>query len=219
MRFLLLILSAFLATTAVQGQTAKFYADTTRNWMGMRNNPSRYERVMEMEWKMNGQTLRWGSKPIEVTPDPNKVDTLFFRVNSNAKWDTMICIIKKPEYYKFIYNECCGAFNIEKEGENRFLYGTVTYKITDKADKKTYLGTLGEAGLVVNSTTTDTLRPGCRSAMSPNVYPISFSEIEICKDTANCREGTCMYDKKINDYNYDFGYKTVSKKLNVLFLP
>ena len=81
------------------------------------------------------------------------------------------------------------------------------------------MGTLGETGILVNSSSKDTLKTGCRSAMSPNVYKLTLSQIEICKDTINCKEGTCLFEKGKEELNYDFGYKTISKKIDCLFLP
>lgn len=81
------------------------------------------------------------------------------------------------------------------------------------------MGTLGETGLLVKSTSKDTLSIGCRSAMSPNIYEITFREIEICKDTADCDESICLFEKGKEELNYNFVYKTVSKKMDCLFLP
>jgi hypothetical protein len=199
------------------GQSANFFADTTLAWRDAGQNQKEKELLMEMEWRINGQTLHFGSKPIEIKINQNKTDTLFYKQNNKAQWDTIICKINEPKTYKFIYNTCCGGFDIADERGR--IFGQVNFKIEGQANKRVYLGTLGEVGLIVKTTTTDTLRPGCRSAMSPNIYQLKFSEIEICKDTSSCFEGTCLYEKGKNELNYDFGYRTISKKINFLFMP
>ncbi len=201
----------------VMGQNAIFYADTNRSWNYIKENKRLLKEVKEMRWKINGQVLSFGSKPIKVKPNPNKIDTIFFKQNNRAEWDTLICIIKQPLTYRFLYNTCCGGFDVADDSGR--ILGEINFKIKGKDDKKTYLGTLGEAGIIVNELSTDTLREGCRSAMSPNIYHLTFSAIEICKDTVNCSEGTCLYEKGEENLKYDFGYRAISKKLNVLYMP
>lgn len=172
---------------------------------------------MEAEWRINGQTLHYGSKPITIKTD-NILDTILYRQRNNSKVDTIVCNINKSGHFKFYYNECCGGFNIADE-TGKFIIGSIIFSIKEQDNRKTYLGTLGETGILVNSATNDTLKTGCRSAMSPNVYQITFSQIEICKDSINCKEGTCLFEKGKEELNYEFGYKTISKKIDCLFLP
>jgi len=215
MRLLIFILA--LLPTLLFGQTAKFYADTTLAWRDAGQNLKEKQRLMEMEWRINGQILHFGSKPIEIKVNKNKTDTLFYKQNNHAKWDTIICKVKESKNYTFIYNTCCGGFDIADETGKRIV-GQVNFIIEVQDKNQIYLGTLGEAGLIVTNTT-DALRPGCRSAMSPNIYQLTFREIEICKDTIDCKEGTCLYEKGKEGLNEDFGYKTTSLKLDCLFLP
>ncbi len=197
------------------GQTATFLADTTRFFNETRKDI--YNKIMEAEWRINGQTLHYGSKPIKIKTD-NILDTILFKQYSNSNIDTIICNITKAGNFKFYYNECCGGFNIANESE-KFIIGSIIFRIQGKDNKKKYLGTLGETGILVNSSSKDTLKTGCRSAMSPNVYKLTLSQIEICKDTINCKEGTCLFEKGKKELNYEFSYKTVSKKIDCLFLP
>ena len=199
------------------GQTASFSADTIRFYNEKNSRTAIYDKIMEAEWKINGQTLHYGSKPISVITD-NIIDTFFFRQFKNSKWDTLICNINKHTHYTFQYNECCGGFNISDETA-KFIIGSVNFKIKNIDTKKLFLGTLGEAGIIVTSEFNDTLKPGCRSALSPNVYQLTFREIEICKDTVDCNEGTCLYEKGKEELNYEYYYKTISLKLDCLFLP
>lgn len=197
------------------GQTATFLADTTRFFNETRKDI--YNKIMEAEWRINGQTLHYGSKPIKIKTD-NILDTILFKQYSNSNIDTIICNITKAGNFKFYYNECCGGFYIADE-TGKFIVGSIVFSIQGQDNKNKYLGTLGETGILVSSKSKDILKTGCRSAMSPNVYQITFSQIEICKDTINCKEGTCLFEKGKKELNYEFSYKTVSKKIDCLFLP
>ena len=201
--------------TVLFGQTATFSADTTRFFNEARKDI--YDKIMEAEWRINGQTLHYGSKPIIIKTD-NFLDTILYRQRNNSRVDTIVCNITKAGNFKFYYNECCNGFNIADES-GKFIIGSIIFYIQGQDNKKKYLGTLGETGILVNSTSKDTLKTGCRSAMSTNVYKLTFSQIEICKDTINCEEGTCLFEKGKEELNYEFSYKTVSKKIDCLFLP
>jgi hypothetical protein len=202
-----------LLPTALFGQTATFSADTVKD---IRTNMF-YDRMIEAEWKIKGQALHYGSKPIAVKTD-NIIDTILFREDKNSKWDTLICNIVKPRNYKFWYNPCCGKFNVS-DGTKESIIGAVIFNLNGLDKERQYLGTLGETGILLKATLNDTLKPGCRSAMSPNIYWLTLREIKICKDTIDCNEGTCLYEKGKEDLNYKFGYKTISVKLDCLFLP
>ena len=213
MRYIIFILTIF--PTVLFGQTAIFSADTTRFFGETRKDI--YDKIMEAEWRINGQTLHYGSKPITIKTD-NILDTILYRQRYNSKVDTIVCNINRSGNFKFYYNECCGGFNIADE-TGKFIIGSIIFSIQGQNNKMKYLGTLGETGILVNSTSKDTLKTGCRSAMSPNVYQITFSQIEICKDTIDCKEGTCLFEKGKVELNYEFGFKTISKKIDCLFLP
>ena len=208
--FILIIVPSIL-----YGQTATFSADTTRFYK--ETNSEIYAEIMEAEWIINGQTLRYGSKPITVKTD-NILDTILYRKRTHSQWDTIICNINQSGNFQFIYNECCGGFNIADES-GKFIEGSVIFKIKGKENNKLYLGTLDDDGLLVNTTTKDTLKFACRSLLHPNIYQITFKEIEICKDTIGCPEEVCLYEKGKDDLDYGFGYKTISLKLDFLFLP
>ena len=215
MKISLYILITILTSSFSFGQTAIFSADTTRFFSETRKDI--YDKIMEAEWKINGLTLHYGSKPIIIKTD-NIPDTLLYRQRNNSKVDTILCNISQSGNFKFYYNECCGGFNIADE-KGKFIIGSIIFSIQGQDNKNKYLGTLGETGILVNSASKDTLKTGCRSAMSPNVYQITFSQIEICKDVINCKEETCLFEKGKEELNYDFGYKTISKKIECLFLP
>jgi hypothetical protein len=216
MKQLIIILT--ILPTILWGQTATFHADTTDLWQGAGQRRDVHERIMEMEWRIRGQVLRFGSKPIVVKTDPNKIDTLFYKQNSNAKWDTIVCNVNEPLTYKFVYNECCGGFNVAGP-DSKFIVGKVNFRIIGKQANKRFLGTLGETGVLADVNTTSTLSPGCRSAMSPNIYLVSFKEIRICSDSLICKEDICLFEIGKNELNYEFKFETISSKINFLFLP
>lgn len=204
--------------TILWGQSATFYADTTNLWMHAGHSKAHIKRVMEMEWRIGGQVLHFGSTPIAVKPDPNRIDTLFYKQSNNARWDTIICNVKEPLAYKFVYNACCDGFNIAG-ADGKFIGGKVNFRLTGPTSK-TFLGTLGEAGMLINTKTTDTLLPGCRSAMSPNIYSLTFSEIKTCSDDSLvCNEDICLSEKGKEELNYEFKFKTISNKMKIHFMP
>ncbi len=208
-----------LTNTLVAQDYAEFRTDTTRfkRWYA-KDDGKLPEMITEQVWFINGQEMKYGSGAIKVKVNPNKLDTILYKGFRRKELDTIICNISEAKHYKFYHNECCGAFNIQDESTNKFIQGKIIYKLKN-SDNKTYLGTLGEAGVIVNSKNIDTLSASCRSAMSPNVYNISFRQIKLCKDNLNCNEVTCLQEKEKDDPIWDFGYKTVSKKLDILFMP
>jgi len=208
-----------LTNTLVAQDYAEFRADTTsfKRWYA-KDDRKLPEIITEQVWFINGQEMRYGSVPIMVKVNPNKLDTILYKGYRRKELDTIICNISEAKNYKFYYNECCGAFNIQDESTKKFIQGKIIYQLKN-TDDKTYLGTLGEAGILVKYKKIDTLNVNCRSAMSPNVYNISFRQIEFCKDTLNCNEGICLQEKGKDNPNWNFGYKTVSIKLDILFIP
>lgn len=205
MRHLLFILTLF--PTILFGQVATFWADTIR---------IDDERILEAEWKINGQTLHYGSKPIEVGID-NILDTILFKQFKNSNWDTLICNITKPLNYTFIYNMCCGGFDVY-ENANRIM-GSVIFIIQNADDNKKHLGQLEGAGILLDQQFSDTLMPVCWSPMHPNIYSLSLHEVEICVDNTDCDIYTCLHEQDQEESNYGFGFNTISLKLNCLFLP
>lgn len=193
------------------GQVATFWADTS----GIIPTKE-YNYITEAEWKINGQTLRYGLSPIAV-PTDNVVDTIFYKQFENSKWDTLICNITEPANYIFQYNMCCGGFDVYN-AENR-ISGAVIFIVENAKKKKQYLGQLAGTGVLVSQQTSDTLKPICWSPMQPNIYNLAFSEIEICQDTTTCDEEICLHEKGQEEINYVFSFKTISCKLNCLFLP
>jgi hypothetical protein len=200
------------------GQMATFSADTIRFSGEQQSRKDIYDKIMEAEWRIKGQTLRYGSAPIFVRTD-NILDTIYYRHRANAKWDTILCNINQPRSLTFRYNECCGGFDVTDSYLCVPLTGAVNFRIKGKPGKRKYLGTLGETGVMVKKSTRKTLRPACRSAMSPNIYPLSFQEIAAGKNEADCPETTCLLVKSPNIMKYEFRYSIISKKLDFLYMP
>lgn len=214
MRILIIFLT--FIPTILFGQYATFIADTTDFHSEIASTARERDIVMQMEWRINGQVLRFGSAPIHIKTDPKKIDTILYRMLTNMPFDTIICNVKNPVTYKFVYNLCCGAFDVYGPGDKR-LEGEVVFHLKGRAKGKKYLGILGESGVLVN--VTDTLEWGCRSPMQPNIYPLQFEEVEVCSDTAKCKESVCISDRKKNERAYDLSYRTILRKVNVLYMP
>jgi hypothetical protein len=213
--FVLSLIAFVLSSQNSRGQMAIFNAEEI-NFIG-ESRKDVYDQIMEAEWRIDGKTLHFGSGPIEVTPD-EKMDTIFYRQKIKTKWDTIICQISKPGIFTFVYNECCGGFNV-KDGSGQFIEAKVNFRIIGQKNRRAYLGTLGETGLIVNSTEELTLSPGCRSAMSPNIYWIALSEIEFCSDSTKCKEVTCLFEKDAEEVKYDTTYRILSNKFNFIYMP
>jgi hypothetical protein len=197
------------------GQNAVFYADKISLMNESRKDI--YDQIMEAEWRINGKTLHYGSDPIEVTPD-EKMDTIFYRQKNKAKWDTIICQISKPGKFTFVYNECCGGFNVKDES-GHFIEAKVNFRIIGQKKRRLYMGTLGEAGLLVRSDCMITLLPGCRSAMSPNIYQLTLSEVDFPTDDSLRNGSTCLYKVGYPELDYDFAFRIIDVKFNFLFMP
>jgi hypothetical protein len=220
MRLLISILIfVFVANNLFAQDYAEFSTDTTRfrTWYA-KDNGQLPDRISPQVWYINGQKMFYGSGTIKVEVNPKKMDTILFQGYRRNSLDTIICNISEPKKYKFFYNPCCGRFNLQDESSKKFIAGKVLFRLKNP-DKKTYLRTLGETGKIVRHLESDTLKVDCRSAMSPNIYKITFKQIEICKDSIDCTEGTCLQVKGKDEPNWDFGFRTVSEKLNFIFMP
>ena len=104
MKFSITAFLFLLTTIFCKAQFAVFSVDT--------NSFMHKERLYEMQWIINGKLLKYGKSPVKIKPDVNKLDTILFKIRPNANWDTIICNITKPDSLEFVYNPCCGAFNI-----------------------------------------------------------------------------------------------------------
>lgn len=196
------------------GKTAIFSADSTSLNSFSGRNTNHYNKVMEMEWRINGKTLRFDSAPIEVEIGTGEIDTLYYRDHLQAKWDTIIYALTEPKEYSFRYNECCGGFDVVSESGDD-LKASVSYRLTKKSGNRLFLGTLGEVGTRVTPKP-QTLKPECRSAMSPNVYWLTLEEVKRCSGKEDCNSLMCSKDDQIPN---GFEYSVVSTAVSVLYMP
>ena len=214
--FLLVCASLFFLPHLKGQQYATFSTDSAFAHRWYSEEKGGYDpQISEQVWIIRGKELRYGSQALKVELIPGKTDTILFKAYRRPHFDTIICFINEAKHFQFQYNPCCGAFNVKEQGQRGFFRASIIYRLKGESSKS-YLGTLGETGILLKSGEADTLKPFCRSAMSPNVYPISFREIEICR-SANCEEGTCLQGEAEPELN--FSYTTISSKLNCLFMP
>ncbi|MCG8575232.1 MAG: hypothetical protein MI810_10140 [Flavobacteriales bacterium] len=216
----IILLLLLMSQQALAQQFAEFKTDTNRfiHYYDYGDGQGRLPpEITEQYWLINGQKMTYGSGTIKVKVDANKLDTILYMGYRRSAFDTIICNISEAKSYTFYHNDCCGAFDVQDDATGKFIRGQVIYQLKSASKSNTYLGTLGEAGILV-SKQTDTLKVHCRSAMSPNTYPISFRQIEICRDSL-CKEGICLQEEGKGEPNWDFGYKTISTKMSFLFMP
>jgi hypothetical protein len=173
---------------------------------------------MSDEWLIQGQKLTWYSKPISVRPNKNALDTIFFR-GGYPKWDTIICKIQEGDSITFRYNECCGGFNAgvkpsKKSSELKIIFNLET------PSNKSFLGVVGQAGILAKYGYQDTLNHGCESAMASNIKNVELLSINECKKQTNCTNSVmCFYTSTKNQADNPFSYDKKKKLLQFLYLP
>lgn len=195
-------------------QYATFHADTA-NLLSSIGNYAHYQEIKtQTKWIINNQILTYGSESIKVIPNPNKIDTILFQYDEKRGYDTLICNIAKPYSYKFTHNGCCGGFNVYSDSiKNR---PSLLFKLNAPKNEK-YLGILGSSGKLL--TKQDTIKDFCKSAVTPNIYPIKLIKIEDCVSD-NCEEIMCLIKDDVPDYIYDYyNYQIREEILSFLFMP
>lgn len=218
-KILLLVIALCFLQQHTNAQFATFTADSTelRKLIGD-NNERLFNKILEMEWIINDDTLKFGSSEIYLITNENKLDTIYFKVNAKSAYDTLICNIAQPIKYRFIYNTCCGGFDVIEDKTNNRIGGKVLMKISKSPVNEIYLGTFGEAGMIIGDAFKDTLSVTCTSAMSSNIYAVKLIQIESCKASETCETLMC-FQATFGKDKFDYDYKTVSQKLNFLYLP
>ena len=201
----IVLLSILMLPLLLSGQYAVFTTDTT-HLQG--NEPG-------SEWIIGGQLLTYGSPPIKVKTD-DLLDTMYFRTDAKRNWDTIICQICQAKTYKFIYNDCCGGFYIA-DSNGHFIQARTIFNTS--ASKQWQIGKLGDDGILLapGEKVSDTLNITCHSALMPNIFNVSFSEIKTQTDTTNFIDNTCI--KMGNDYNYNYTYTSTKTYCNFLYMP
>ena len=214
MKQILFIAFSFLSISCFS-QEATFSIDTTRVSQ-FKINGSYRENISALEWIINGKHLKFGSPPIKVKITPNKLDTIYFKGYRKTVYDTILCDISSPIPYTIFYNTCCGAFNIHQGANKNYFTGSVNFKTINHISVNEYIGIIGETGKIINFS--DTIKPACRSAMSPNIYPVKISQINKCTDSLNCK-GTCLQVKDQEEPIWDYSYKEIRVITSFLYMP
>lgn len=199
-------------------QNATFVTDTTRfknSYSDTLNIP--YYAVGD-EWIIKGQKMKYGSGEISVETSPGVIDTIFYKGTNRTTFDTMLCIIDQGSSYKFYYNDCCGAFNVEDMNQRKFIRPTVLFD-NSKLDDKLYLGMLGEGSQVVLSNKwKDTLTSECSSAMAPSTMLFGLTEIERSNDSESL-SFYCLSKDQAGKKEFDFNYVKMEQEIAFLYLP
>ena len=203
-----LLIALLFLPSFVKAQYAVFTTDT--------NFHSEQDQVHN-EWIIAGKRLTYGGAPIKVKVD-NVLDTIFFRTDIQRPWDTIICQISRAETFYFVYNDCCGGFYIA-DSNKRFFHPLTIFTISKSDKKHLYIGKLGDDGALINrgDLRTDTLKISCHSPLQPNVFYLSFEQIEINNDTTLSLENACL--ETDNDINYEFNYISLKSYCNFLYMP
>jgi hypothetical protein len=211
--------SFFLLFSALilNAQTAKFYAKKLTFAKGASIENTRLEKAMEMQWLINGKLLRFGEDTIEVVPNKNKLDTIYFKRDTKMEWDTIICNIAEPKVYELVYNDCYGVFEVYSTKKR--IPMKVEVAIKGKSNKM-FLARLEETGKVINGSGELSITPLCRSAMKPYIFWIMLQQVEVCTDTGNCEknEEFCI-QKENGERDYSFSYTVTKTITKFLFMP
>ncbi len=146
-------------------------------------------------------------------PNPNQIDTILFQYDERRRYDTLICNIAKPYFYKFKHNECCGGFNVYSDSIKQ--RPSLLFKLNAPKNEK-YLGILGSSGQRL--TQQDTIKDFCKSALTPNIFPVQLLKITDC-ETYDCEGVTCLIEGDLLDYSGNFSYQISKEILNFLFMP
>lgn len=205
----------YLFPAFANSQSATFYADTHRLMQYNQNNSSSEGYGMQMQWIIKGQSLRWGSTPIEVTPTESGVDTIFFKGQDQSKWDTLLCKIKGGSSITFVYSPCCDYFDAVDRNGDRFE-GKVSFMLVGATPaKKKYLGSIDGSGVFMTQSP-DTILPFYRSPMLPNTYDVEVKEIRDCFGKG-CQEAAIQKPDGSMEISYHF--RIVEEILNFHYLP
>ena len=204
----------YFSTGSVFSQDkASFFADTVYMHGDWRNDP--YSGFLQ--WTIQGKTFSWG-ETIQVNPTPNQIDTIFFKRSPEEKTDTIICDIKEARSYKFIYNECCGSFNVLSNDKQK-ISGEISFELSEEVADSAVAGTIAETGAYVKGAKTGILRSICSSAMASNISPVVLGEITHCDEINDCPGWMCDYVEEgaEDSYSDETGFKKMY--FHFLYMP
>jgi hypothetical protein len=198
-------------------QYATFYADTTRLPMKFGVQGEFYDSLFGQEWLIDGQSLRFGSAPIQIKTgsEPKIVQ---YRASTDLPWISMLCIVNQAQSYRFLYNECCNAFHIA-DSQGLIIRPKLVFEFNRKRHRQTWLGYLGQTGILAKGKVSDTLWPLCYSPMLPNVFEVGLRLIQPCMDSAQCEDEICLISGNDSVYNYGYGYRVLQPVVSFMYLP
>lgn len=156
---------------------------------------------LQYEWRIRNQIMGWrGTLQIPLTQ--GAWDTLYFRENPQQEWFPMLCQIRTPGTYTFMYNSCCGGFSVKNDREKYFTTVRAKFVIEGKKRAGSYVGIYGGAAYMLVSDHAVLAETHCLSVMQSNVMGIGIGEWE------NAGQGDeadwiCLFDSEGNDYGGD----------------
>lgn len=190
LKILILILIPFLSYS----QYAEIHADINTLPFEVIEDSSNYHDVYNMEWLLKGQTLKFGSPPIKVKADTTTLDTLFYRSDSENKWESILCNIESGKTYFFDYNMCCGGFLIHSPSDT--LQMPVQILIEGSEKPKNYILEYGNTSYLIKSNEILFIKEQCESAMSNDLREIVIYEIKNNVKIEYSNTSTCLIYKE-----------------------
>lgn len=190
LRALLLLLT--FASLEIQAQQAVFRTDTKYMFENARTHADSMQRLApfaEAEWIIHGQRMTWMTGQVGFVPNPEVMDTLFFKQSSRHDWDTLVCNVKYPGDFVFVFNECCGGFYLVNKKFKWVTDPVVDFKVKGA---RHYFAAVNHEGEMVKQGITMRIDSVSRGAMDPNVYRVTLEEGTPCKSEADSC-GSCVY--------------------------
>ncbi|WNJ19495.1 hypothetical protein [Pontibacter sp. G13] len=175
-------------------------------------------RIRSQTWVIRGQKLSIGLPPVRIPIIPNKLDTIYYRGYRQANVDTLITRISEPAHIQFSYNECCGAFNVRRAGDRKYIRGAMTFSLSKPDSASVYMGSMDEVGVEFATDIPQVLHPACRSAMSPNVYRFAVSKVEWGSDSTNLHGIACLQQSD-GSISYNPDLKVIEILARGIFMP
>ena len=166
--------------------TAGFYADSVEVMRRHGGKLRYFERIQDFEWVINGQSMTWSPDTLHVPVNPFVLDTIRWRRDSSSDWQLIICNIHRPEGYSFVFNECCGGFNVRSHQTGRFTSGKVEFRLKGAAEVP-ILGVHGDGSTLLEPDRPVQIPFPCKSAMASNldwiqVLPVQQVPMEECEE-------------------------------------
>jgi hypothetical protein len=182
------------------------------------------QELRSMTWRIQGHDLHFGDDTLDIVVDA-VIDTIYYQRRNGERWDTLICCISKPGIYVFAYNDCCGAFDVVDPIKHRKIQGQVQYRLSGERNispqlgkGRNFLGTIGDAGMVIDPRHPKSIFPDCRSAVIPNVYEMRLLEIARC-NSDSCEATICQFETGTDTLNDDFQFEIVREWMHFYYLP